>query len=196
VVEIFEQLERERLRPLRRGEYDRLVALGCFEDERLELLHGMLVAMSPQSALHAEVIHRIARLLWAALADRAVVRLQTPLAVSEDSEPEPDVAVVPPGDYSAAHPDRALLVVEVADSSIRTDRLVKSGLYAEAGIPEYWLVDLDERVVEVSRDPAGGRYGSSQRVGREETLRPLALGDVELHVADFLPPPRPGHHSV
>ncbi|HEY3353889.1 MAG TPA: Uma2 family endonuclease [Polyangia bacterium] len=190
VAQVLDEIGRERLRPLRRGEYDRLVALGCFADERLELLRGVLVAMSPQGALHAEVIRRLTRLLIVALGDTAVVQGQSPLALDDSSEPEPDVAVVPPGDYAEEHPARALLVIEVADSSLRKDRLVKGGLYAEAGIPEFWLVDLDARVVEVYRDPVDGRYTSASRVGREVVIRPVALPGLGLAVADFLPQPR------
>ncbi|HEY3352927.1 MAG TPA: Uma2 family endonuclease [Polyangia bacterium] len=190
MVEIFEQLGPEKLRPLRRPEYDRLVALGCFEDERVELLRGVLVAMSPQGALHAEVIRRLVRLLAAALRDRGLLQVQSPLALGDDSEPEPDLAVVPPGDYAEAHPSEALLVIEVADSSLRKDRAIKAGLYAAARIPEYWLVNLDERTVEVYRVPAAGAYGSTTSAGRDAVLRPVALPDVELAVADFLPAAR------
>jgi Uma2 family endonuclease len=190
VVEILEQLELERLRPLRREEYEHLVDRGCFDDERVELLRGVLVAMSPQGALHAEVIRRLVRLLGLLLGDRGLLQAQSPLALGEDSEPEPDLAIVPPGDYVDAHPSHALLVVEVADSSLRRDRLLKVSLYAGAAIPEYWLVNLEERVIEVYRNPAAGQYGSVASVGRDGVLRPLALPGVELAVADLLPPRR------
>ncbi|MBI5480724.1 MAG: Uma2 family endonuclease [Deltaproteobacteria bacterium] len=181
------QLGPELVRPLRRDEYDRLVALGCFADERLELIRGLLVAMSPQGALHAEVIRRLNRILSRALGDRGLVQIQSPLALGDDSEPEPDVAVVPPGDYVDRHPTRALLVIEVADSSLRKDRDVKADLYAAAAIPDYWLIDLEERAVEVFRDPVAGRYSTVTRHGRTEALRPTAFADLEVALAEVLP---------
>jgi Uma2 family endonuclease len=104
------------------------------------------------------VIHRLAKRFFALVGDRANVRIQVPLALSEDSEPEPDVAIVPAGDYSQGHPVTALLVVEGSDSTLRKDRGLKAELYAAAGIPEYWLVDLEANVVEVRSQPEGGRY--------------------------------------
>ena len=177
----------EKLRPLRREEYDRLIELGAFEDERVELLSGMLVAMSPQGARHAHATMRLHELLLRALGDRAEVRSHSPLSLPEDSEPESDVAVVPPGDYSREHPSGAYLVVEVADSSLQKDRNIKARLYAAAGILEYWLVNLSEDLVEIYRAPAGGEYQAISRHGRQETLRLRAFSDVELRVGDFLP---------
>jgi Uma2 family endonuclease len=176
----------ESLRPLHRREYDRLVALGSFEDERIELLRGMLVGMSPQGAEHADVVHRIAALLARGLGDRAVVRTHSPLALGDDSEPEPDVAVVPPGDYAREHPGTALLVVEVSDTSLRKDREIKAPLYASAGVPEYWVVNLVDRRVEVFRAPRGGRYMDVSEQVREATLRPVAFADVAIEVGEVL----------
>src|SRR5450631_913480 len=116
----------ESVRPLHRREYDRLVELGSFDEERIELLRGMLVGMSPQGAEHADVVHRLAALLARGFGDRAVVRTHSPLALGEDSEPEPDVAVLAPGDYSREHPSTALLVIEVSDTSLRKDRAIKA----------------------------------------------------------------------
>jgi Uma2 family endonuclease len=176
----------ESIRPLHRREYDRLVELGSFDDERLELLGGLLVAMSPQGTEHADVISRLATLLVKALADRALVRSHSPLVVADDSEPEPDVAVVEPGDYSCEHPSAALLVVEVSDSSLRTDREVKAPLYAAAGIQEYWIVNLVDRVIEVHRAPREGRYTDVAQHGRGVTLRPLAFADVVVAVGELI----------
>ena len=175
----------EKLRPLKRVEYDRMVELGLFADERVELLRGALVQMTPQGSHHAEVVRRLTRLFVPAIGDRAVACIQMPLAVSEDSEPEPDFAIVPPGDYSQAHPTTALLVIEVADSSRRKDREIKSALYAAARIPEYWLVDQVERVVEVRTQPARGRYRSMVTFARR-SLRPRAFPEIEVRVADLL----------
>ncbi len=175
----------ERIRPLRRTEYDRLVELGLFEDERVELLEGVLVEMSPQGARHAEVVTRLAEALSASLRGRARLRLQAPIALSEASEPEPDVALVRPGDYSERHPGTALLVVEVAQTSSRKDRGLKARLYAAAGIAEYWLVDLTADVVEVRRAPKRGRYTSLKRL-RAGSVAPLALPEAAVDVAALL----------
>jgi Uma2 family endonuclease len=177
----------ERVRPLRRDEYDRLVALGCFEDERIELLGGALVEMSPQGAPHAYVVSRLAKLVTRTIGDRAEVRSQLPLGATADSEPEPDLALVPNDDYSREHPTRAFLVVEVADSSLRKDRRIKAALYAQVGIPEYWIVNLDARAVEVYRQPAGGAYASVTTHGAGEVLRPQAFDDIEVPVDAILP---------
>jgi Uma2 family endonuclease len=178
----------ERIRPLRREEYDRMVDLGLFGDERVELLAGMLVEMSPQGSRHAEAISRVSRVFFRLDLDgRAAVRIQLPLALGDLSEPEPDLAVVPAGDYAAAHPSTALLVVEVADSSIRKDQRLKGPLYAAHGLAEYWIVNLDEDVVEVRREPQAGAFARVTRHGRGESLSPLAFPDVVVQVDDLVP---------
>ena len=184
------ELEPERIRPLRRVEYDRLVELGVFdEDERIELLRGVLVAMSPQGAEHAYVVSRLIKLFIDALGDRAQLRAQSPFAADDLSEPEPDVAIYPPGAYVRAHPDRALLLVEIAVSSLRKDRGLKAEIYAEAGVPEYWVIDLVNDIVEVRTEPQGGRYGGCVARKRGESIALVSLPDVVVAVADFLPPP-------
>lgn len=183
------QLEPERIRPLRRVEYDRLVELGIFdEDEKIELLRGVLVAMSPQGADHGYVIERLTKLLIDALGDRGRLRPQTPFAASELSEPEPDLAVYPPAPYVRAHPDRALLVIEIAYSSLRKDRGIKAEIYAEAEVPEYWIVDLVHGAVEVRTAPQDGHYGRTVTYGRGERIALVAFPDLTLATDDFLPP--------
>jgi Uma2 family endonuclease len=177
----------ERLRRLSRAEYDRMVALGMFDQERVELLYGMLVSMGPQGTRHAEVTSTLLEKLLRRLGDRARVRAHSPLALGGDSEPEPDVAVVPLGDYARAHPTTAHLVIEVADSSRDTDRRVKAPLYAGAGIPEYWLVDLVDDAVEVFRQPGPDGYRQVTRHGRGDMIAPEAFPDVQVAVADLLP---------
>src|ERR1043165_617725 len=102
-----------------------MAEIGLFDDERVELVRGVIIAMSPIYPPHASPVDRLTEILVRALAGRARVRIQQPLLATDESEPEPDVAVVPLGDYTATHPDRALLVIEVADSSLRKDRLLK-----------------------------------------------------------------------
>lgn len=177
----------EELRPLRRVEYERMVAAGFFEDERLELLHGVLVTLSPQNALHAEAVTRLARWLMSALLGRATVRVQCPLALTDESEPEPDVAVVPEGDYSREHPATAWLVIEVSDASLAKDRNVKASLYAAAGVPEYWLVNLQDRVVEVRSEPAGDAYGRVEVRGPGDALSPSRFPEIVVDVAEIVP---------
>lgn len=178
----------EGYRPLKRSEYDKLVELGVFEDEKVELLYGRLVPMSPQKSLHAQATHALGKRLARLLGDRAEARVQMPLALSDTSEPEPDVAVVPPGTYWDGHPAIAWLVVEVAESSTRKDREVKARLYAEAGVLEYWLVDLKASFVEVFRDASDGVYRSARAFRGGESLAMAHFPDVILAVDDILPP--------
>lgn len=180
------ELDEERKRPLKRAEYDQLVESGAFRDERLELLHGTLVARSPQGARHAEVIRRLSRLLFRSVGDRAHVSVQAPFAASEVSEPEPDLALLPPADYSRGHPAAAYLIAEVAESSLTKDRRLKAELYAAAHVPEYWLLDLKERVIEVRSDPLDGRYRSLRTVLAGDTLSPQQFPDVVISVAELL----------
>jgi Uma2 family endonuclease len=178
----------ERLRPLRRAEYDRLVGLGMFESEKLELLHGRLVSMNPQGEAHSFSIRRMNRLLVLGLRDRADVCVQLPFVASDFSEPEPDLAVVPPGDYLDGHPQQAYLVIEVAESSLAEDRKIKSPLYATAGVPEYWIVNLVDRVVEVYREPRDGAYALVSRHDRDAVLTVPGFADVTIAVGEVVPP--------
>lgn len=173
----------ERPRPLKRVEYDRLVALGAFEDERIELLHGVLVDMSPNDPEHVSPIDRLTMILAPALVGRAIVRIQSPLIAHDDSEPEPDVAVVPLGDYSREHPSKALLVIEVAVSSLRKDRQVKGPLYAASGFGEYWIVNVADKVVEVHREPRTNEYAFTTSCGLGDVLHPEAFPTLEVAVA-------------
>jgi Uma2 family endonuclease len=176
----------DSLRPLRRREYDRLIALGAFADERIELLAGVLVVISPQGAEHAETAAYLAERLAVALAGRARVRAHSPLSLSDESAPEPDVAVVPLGDYSREHPTSALLVIEVADSSLRKDRELKTELYAEAGVPEYWIVDLVSRCVHVHRAPKGGRYDDVSTLSPGAVVSPAAFAEIAIDIREVL----------
>jgi Uma2 family endonuclease len=177
----------ETARPLRRIEYDRLVAAGIFEGERVELLYGTLVAMSPHDPRHASPIQKLTGVLVRALGDRAAVRVQLPVVACDESEPEPDIAVVPPADYATEHPARAHLVVEVATSSLSKDREVKGPLYAKSGFREYWIVNVPERVLEIYRAAQDGAYRVVARRAPGEVARLDAFPDVAVAVADVLP---------
>jgi Uma2 family endonuclease len=174
--------------PLSRAEYDALVRRGALDDARVELLYGRIVTMSPQGESHSYCVTELSRVLILAIGRRANVRVQMPLAAGS-SEPEPDVAVVAPGDYLDEHPTTAWLVIEVADSSLARDR-GKAKLYAAAGVTEYWLVNLADEVVEAHTSPGPEGYARVTRRARGETLRVPALADVEVRVADVLPPVR------
>lgn len=146
----------ERLRRISVDEYHRIVEAGILgEDENVQLIDGVLVAMTPQGRRHAFVIQELTRLLVLALGENYRVLTQLPLALGPDSEPEPDLAVLRAEDAASSthHPGTAALVIEVADESLRFDRGTKAPLYARAGIPEYWIVNLSETAIEVHRDP-------------------------------------------
>jgi Uma2 family endonuclease len=142
--------------------------------------------MSPQYAPHASTVDRLTELLMMRLHGRFRMRFQAPLALSDDSEPEPDAAVVPLGNYDTEHPTTAFLVIEVADSSLKQDR-AKAAVYARAAIGEYWIVNLNARTVEVYASPDGDRYAEVRTVREGATLRPIAFPDVEIEVAEILP---------
>ena len=175
------------VRPLRRREYELLAASGAFDDEKVELLYGQVVRMSPQGTEHAFSIARLNKVLILALGDVAAVRPQLPFAASEYSMPEPDLAVVSEL-RPDAHPERALLVIEVAMSSLAIDRRLKAQLYAETGVPEYWVVDVAHGEVIVHTGPSADGYRRIEHAGRERVLVPVELPSVRVAVAEILPP--------
>lgn len=145
------------LAPLSRAAYDQLVELGHFEGRRVELLEGVLVEMPPMSDRHARAIVLLTRWLVRGLPEPLELRPQLPLAASDHSEPEPDIAVAAAGRTAPGHPTTALLAVEVTLTTHHTDLVVKPRLYAAAGVPRYWVVDLaDGRLVEHTRPGADG----------------------------------------
>ena len=160
-------------------------------DDRVELLEGVIVAMTPQNPPHAAAIGRVDDALRAAIGSRAVVSVQVPLIVGGYSVPEPDVAVLPGkrSDYDTAHPTTALLVVEVADTSLLQDRLTKAAIYAAADIREYWLVNLRDDCVEVFRapEPIASRYATTLVAKRGDHLEITALSGAGVAVSDLLP---------
>lgn len=178
-----------------REEYERLVQAGVLgEDDRVQLIAGELVQMAPQGAPHATTISAVAEALHGLFGKESHVRVRLPLALGPDSEPEPDVAVVEGHwrDYRDQHPAQALLVVEVAESSGSFDRERKGPVYAAAGIPEYWVIDLAAAAVDVFRDPgrdqAGrARYQTHLRLAPADRLTPLAVPDQTIPVRDLLP---------
>lgn len=147
--------------------YNKIVASGALEGRRVELLHGLLVEMSPQSPTHAVLIERLTHHFASA---KARMRVQLPIEVPVDSEPEPDIALLNHEPGLIEHPRTALLAVEVAVSSQAKDRETKASLYSFAGIPTYWLVDVPARVVEVYSEPGEHGYRKCERHGAKVTL--------------------------
>jgi len=119
------------------------------------------------------------------LAGKVTVRIQQPFAATDDSEPEPDVAIVPKASYDTAHPDRAMLVIEVADSSLEYERDTKGSLYAASGVPGYWVIDVAGRAVEVYREPQGGRCADWWRANASGTVSVAAFPEVVIAVGDL-----------
>jgi Uma2 family endonuclease len=175
------------LRPLKRVEYERLVVEGCFEHERVELLYGAIVHMNAKGPAHDGVVRRLNKLLSVSVGDRGFVRVQSAFAASDHSEPEPDIAVVSPTDDELeAHPSTALWIIEVAESSLKHDRTTKAQLYAESGVPEYWIVDLVHGLIEVYTDIVDGAYVRVMPFGPGETIRPRSFADIEVVVANIV----------
>jgi Uma2 family endonuclease len=182
----LDALAPETPRPIRRTEFERMVELGLFEDEGVELLEGVIVTMSPQGPDQADVVTELTEALVGALAGRARVRPQSAYAASETSEPEPDIAVVPPGRHGKAHPDTAYLIVEVARTSRKKDREIKPQIYAASGVDEYWVVDLVDQTIVVHRDPTGEGFRTVTTHGRGEEVVMARFPDVRLAVDRIL----------
>lgn len=179
-----------------RVEYERLIDLGVFgPQDRLELLGGQLVVAEPQGTDHYSAILRSTRVLQAAFGAGWLVRPQGPVALDDESEPEPDVAVVSGDidDYRLAHPARPVLAIEVAVSSLALDRSHKASLYARAGVADYWIINLVDRVLEVHRDPApdleapyGWAYASIEILSGGAAIAPLAAPTSPIAVTALL----------
>ncbi len=180
-----------------REEYLRMAEAGIFAPgEWVELIEGEIVVKDPQTPPHATAVVLAQEALRTLCGPGSDARPQLPLSLGPDSEPEPDVAVVrgTPRDYVDSHPTTATLVVEVADTTLEFDRGQKAAMYARAGIPEYWIVNLPDRVLEVHRDPgplpdrpAEHGYRSTRRVAPPDTVAPLASPAGHVHVADLMP---------
>ena len=163
-----------------------MVELGLFDGEKVELLRGLIVRMSPQKSRHAGAVQFLTHFFVQALvpSGRASVRVQLPLAMGADSEPEPDVALVAMGGYRDHHPDGAFLVIVVAETSLAADR-EKAEIYSAGGIAEYWIVDTAHDLVEVRSDIVGGVYTRVTPYRRGQTLAPASSSDLCLAVSDL-----------
>jgi Uma2 family endonuclease len=171
-------------------DYYRMAEVGILApDARVELIEGEIIDMAPPGSPHAAVVDRLTRIFVRAAGDAAIVRVQNPVRLSVYSEPQPDLALLRPRDdfYAAHHPQPAdaLLVVEVADSSLRFDRDTKMGLYAQHGIPEAWLVDLRGRRLIRYCAPQQGQYTVVDEPDLGSALRTTALPDIVLELHDL-----------
>jgi Uma2 family endonuclease len=186
-----------RTRRFSRAEYDRLIELGVFQPgEAIELIGGELMVAEPQGTAHYTAVVKTARALDAAFGSGWHARTQGPIGLDDDSEPEPDVAVVSgdPDDYSRAHPSRPVLTVEVSESSLALDRHHKGSLYARAGLEDYWVLNLVDRVLEVNREPTadavapfGWRYARREVFEASARVTPLAAPGSSIPVSQLLP---------
>lgn len=170
------------------SEYHRIGEAGLLNDGHTELIDGEIYMMSPHGGRQAQVVSLLLRALQTAFGNDCHVRVQAPLHLSDSSEPEPDLAVIQgdPLDYPD-HPTTALLVAEVSDSTFKFDRETKELLYAEASIPEYWLVNLKANEVEVRRQPASTGYLEVQVLKVGDHIAPVTLPNVQVAIGSFLP---------
>ena len=183
------------IRQLSVTEYHKMGEIGIFgEDERVELIDGVIRKMSPKGSKHTASVRRLTNLLPRLLHGRTLVSIQDPILLNDDTEPEPDVAVIKLRDdaYVESHPrpDDVLLLIEVADTSLEYDKEIKLPRYADAGIPEVWIVNLVENVIEVYREPfvafGMGRYRIRMEFVEGDTLTPQSFPDLKIAVSDVL----------
>jgi Uma2 family endonuclease len=173
--------------------------MGLFgPEERLELIEGEILYKMPMNSPHATALRRCEKRLTLVFAESYDVRGQLPIALDVRSEPEPDLAVVvgSPDDYAKAHPTTAVLILEISDTTLAYDRSKKAALYARAGIADYWIINLLERLLEVHRQPApirgkplGHGYQSIVRLDDTQFVSPLAAPESRIAVVDLLPRP-------
>jgi len=167
-----------------------MVETDVFQPEvRLELLDGEIVEMSPQKSSHATAVDLIEEALRSGFGTGFYIRGQKPLILDDDSEPEPDVAVVKGNirDYADHHPSSAVLIVEVADTTLAYDRRNKAAAYARNAIPEYWILNLRDRCLEVHRRPSHGAYAEHSLLTVGETVSPLAVPALRIEIVALLP---------
>jgi Uma2 family endonuclease len=173
-----------------RHEFEQLGSMGFFgPEERLELLDGEIFHMPPQSSFHSTSLYRAGEFLREIYAAGYVVRIQMPLAIDDHSFPEPDVAVVRGSwrDYRDRHPTTAVLVVEVADSSLLYDRERKRRRYAANGIPEYWIINLSDGCLQLYRQPVDDDYQVQRVLAPHEHVAPLTHPTAAIPVSELLP---------
>lgn len=179
-----------------RGEYYKMADVGLFAGKHVELIEGRIIEMSPMGSLHATGVGLAGRALEAAFGHGYFARWQMPLDADEISEPEPDIAIIQ-GDvrsFKLNHPRTAVLIVEVAETSLSYDRSEKATLYAKLGIPDYWILNLVERQLEVNRgpvvdesQPSGYAYRDVLILKAGDSVSPIAKPNAKIAVDDLLP---------
>ncbi len=191
-----ETLANPKIHRWNREEYYCMADAGLFQHQRVELIQGQVVDMSPMGHRHAIGVGLMADALRALLISNFHVREQMPFIIDDLSEIEPDIAIVTGQrrDYLNSHPTEAVLIVEVSDSTLTYDRKIKGSLYAKAGILDYWILNLIDAQLEVYRDPrpdpksdSGYYFDSSIVLNQDNYAQPLALTDLSVCVADILP---------
>lgn len=173
-----------------REEYDRMIAAGVFHPEaRLELIDGEIINMTPQGSLHVTAVRLAEERLRLAFPQGHDIRVQMPLALDTNSEPEPDIAVVTGTllDYRDSHPSTAILIIEVADTTLSFDQQQKKKLYARTGIQDYWIINLIDQQLEVYRDPKGDEYMQIKTLQSGETITPLSSPQSNIAISELLP---------
>ena len=182
------------LRPWTVAEYYQMAKTGILQpQENVELVAGQIIrTMTPQGSPHAAAITRTNRVLSRSPSPDYLIRVQLPIHLDDFSEPEPDLALVKydPFDYDDRHPraDEVYLIIEIADSTLKTDLTLKKQVYAQAGIKDYWVLDLAQSQLHVFRQPTGSGYQSAKILPPSETVRPLCLPTLSLKVATLLRP--------
>jgi Uma2 family endonuclease len=175
----------------RRFTVDEYMAMGragiLHAEERVELIDGRVVEMSPIGDAHSECVRCTTRVFVQLLGANGVVSPQLPIRIGDQSAPQPDIAILRPGSYRdrTPTPEDVLLLIEIADTSLAHDRAVKAPLYAAAGVAEYWILDLTTSTLAVYREPAADGYRSLRTLGADGAVAPLALG-ADVRVADLL----------
>jgi Uma2 family endonuclease len=189
-------LQEPQTRRYTRKEYYAMADIGLFANQRVELIEGEIVVMSPQNPPHGGRIRRLSNLFIRLVPSGFSVGVQLPLDLGLRSEPEPDISISigSDDDFKEKHPTRAELVVEIANASVNYDQNKKGSLYAKAKIPEFWLVNLPEKCLEVYRDPTrakghyfGWKYAVCRIYNVGEVVSPLCMPGVKIAVRDVLP---------
>ena len=173
------------------AEYERMGQTGIFsEDDRVELVNGEVIQMSPIGDRHAACVDFLTQFITLRLRRSAIVRVHNPVRLNEHSQPQPDITILKPRDdfyrHRSPRPKDVLLVIEVSDTTLEYDLKVKVPLYARAGIPETWVVNLPEERIEVYGDPAGGEYRTVQPYARGRRLQSHTLASLRLSVSKVL----------
>jgi Uma2 family endonuclease len=174
-------------------DYHRMITAGILtENDHVELLNGQIIEVSPQQPRHAATTQRTARYLDRLLEGIAYVRMQLPITLGPNSEPEPDIAVVSsdPGEYGDHHPtlDEIILIIEVSDSTLLRDRKEKALAYAKAGIKDYWVIDVCNRLVYVLRNPSSDSYQTETVFTANDSIAPLKLLNCTVSFTQFFLP--------